>query len=119
MLGLWLAEGTKHKGNPYFSICKQDSDIIDYLLSYPLPKGIECKIKDDSENCVQVRFVGDGSKNIFRDEFKICIDDLGNVFIPQFYLINSMMLFFNFNKMGVLGGGNCLLSSFIRVIFVL
>lgn len=90
LLGLWLAEGTKHKGNPYFSICKQDSDIIDYLLSYPLPKGIECKIKDDSENCVQVRFVGDGSKNIFREEFKKCIDELGNVFIPQDYLINSV-----------------------------
>lgn len=90
LLGLWLAEGTKHKGNPYFSICKQDSDIIDYLLSYPLPKGIECKIKDDSENCVQVRFVGCGSKNIFREEFKKCIDELGNVFIPQNYLINSV-----------------------------
>lgn len=90
LLGLWLAEGTKHKGNPYFSICKQDSDIIDYLLSYPLPKGIECKIKDDSENCVQVRFVGCGSKNIFREEFKRCIDELGNVFIPQNYLINSV-----------------------------
>lgn len=90
LLGLWLAEGTKHKGNPYFSICKQDSDIIDYLLSYPLPKGIECKIKDDSENCVQVRFVGGGSKNIFREEFKKCIDELGNVFIPQNYLINSV-----------------------------
>lgn len=90
LLGLWLAEGTKHKGNPYFSICKQDSDIIDYLLSYPLPKGIECKIKDDSENCVQVRFVGRGSKNIFREEFKKCIDELGNVFIPQNYLINSV-----------------------------
>lgn len=90
LLGLWLAEGTEHKGNPYFSICKQDSDIIDYLLSYPLPKGIECKIKDDSENCVQVRFVGCGSKNIFREEFKKCIDELGNVFIPQNYLINSV-----------------------------
>lgn len=90
LLGLWLAEGTKHKGSPYFSICKQDSDIIDYLLSYPLPKGIECKIKDDSENCVQVRFVGGGSKNIFREEFKKCIDELGNVFIPQNYLINSV-----------------------------
>lgn len=90
LLGLWLAEGTKNKGNPYFSICKQDSDIIDYLLSYPLPKGIECKIKDDSENCVQVRFVGCGSKNIFREEFKKCIDELGNVFIPQNYLINSV-----------------------------
>lgn len=90
LLGLWLAEGAKHKGNPYFSICKQDSDIIDYLLSYPLPKGIECKIKDDSENCVQVRFVGCGSKNIFREEFKKCIDELGNVFIPQNYLINSV-----------------------------
>lgn len=90
LLGLWLAEGTKHKGNSYFSICKQDSDIIDYLLSYPLPKGIECKIKDDSENCVQVRFVGCGSKNIFREEFKKCIDELGNVFIPQNYLINSV-----------------------------
>lgn len=90
LLGLWLAEGTKHKGNPYFSVCKQDSDIIDYLLSYPLPKGIECKIKDDSENCVQVRFVGCGSKNIFREEFKKCIDELGNVFIPQNYLINSV-----------------------------
>lgn len=90
LLGLWLAEGMKHKGNPYFSICKQDSDIIDYLLSYPLPKGIECKIKDDSENCVQVRFVGCGSKNIFREEFKKCIDELGNVFIPQNYLINSV-----------------------------
>lgn len=90
LLGLWLAEGTRHKGNPYFSICKQDSDIIDYLLSYPLPKGIECKIKDDSENCVQVRFVGCGSKNIFREEFKKCIDELGNVFIPQNYLINSV-----------------------------
>lgn len=90
LLGLWLAEGTKHKGNPYFSICKQDSDIIDYLLSYPLPKGIECKIKDDSENCVQVRFVGCGSKNIFREEFKKCIDELGNVFIPQNYLFNSV-----------------------------
>lgn len=90
LLGLWLSEGTKHKGNPYFSICKQDSDIIDYLLSYPLPKGIECKIKDDSENCVQVRFVGCGSKNIFREEFKKCIDELGNVFIPQNYLINSV-----------------------------
>lgn len=99
LLGLWLAEGTKHKGNPYFSICKQDSDIIDYLLSYPLPKGIECKIKDDSENCVQVRFVGDGSKNIFREEFKKCIDELGNVFIPQDYLINSMK-----NRLRLLAG---------------
>lgn len=99
LLGLWLAEGTKHKGNPYFSICKQDSDIIDYLLSYPLPKGIECKIKDDSENCVQVRFVGDGSKNIFREEFKKCIDELGNVFIPQNYLINSMK-----NRLRLLAG---------------
>lgn len=89
LLGLWLAEGTKHKGNPYFSICKQDSDIIDYLLSYPLPKGIECKIKDDSENCVQVRFTGSGYKNIFREEFKKCVDKSGNVFIPQNYLINS------------------------------
>lgn len=89
LLGLWLAEGTKHKGNPYFSICKQDSDIINYLLSYPLPEGIECKIKDDGENCVQVRFVGDGSKNIFREEFKKCVDKSGNVFIPQNYLINS------------------------------
>lgn len=89
LLGLWLAEGTKHKGNPYFSICKQDSDIIDYLLSYPLPEGIECKIKDDSENCVQVRFVGGGSKNIFREEFKKCVDKSGNVFIPKNYLINS------------------------------
>lgn len=99
LLGLWLAEGTKHKGNPYFSICKQDSDIIDYLLSYPLPKGIECKIKDDSENCVQVRFVGDGSKNIFREEFKKCIDELGNVFIPKDYLINSMK-----NRLRLLAG---------------
>lgn len=99
LLGLWLAEGTKHKGNPYFSICKQDSDIIDYLLSYPLPKGIECKIKDDSENCVQVIFVGDGSKNIFREEFKKCIDELGNVFIPQDYLINSMK-----NRLRLLAG---------------
>ena len=99
LLGLWLAEGTKHKGNPYFSICKQDSDIIDYLLSYPLPKGIECKIKDDSENCVQVRFVGDSSKNIFREEFKKCIDELGNVFIPQNYLINSMK-----NRLRLLAG---------------
>ena len=99
LLGLWLAEGTKHKGNPYFSICKQDSDIIDYLLSYPLPKGIECKIKDDSENCVQVRFVGDGSKNIFREEFKKCIDELGNVFIPQNYLVNSMK-----NRLRLLAG---------------
>lgn len=99
LLGLWLAEGTKHKGNPYFSICKQDSDIIDYLLSYPLPKGIECKIKDDSENCVQVRFVGDGSKNIFREEFKKCIDELGNVFIPQNYLINSVK-----NRLRLLAG---------------
>lgn len=99
LLGLWLAEGTKHKGNPYFSICKQDSDIIDYLLSYPLPKGIECKIKDDSENCVQVRFVGCGSKNIFREEFKKCIDELGNVFIPQNYLINSMK-----NRLRLLAG---------------
>lgn len=99
LLGLWLAEGTKHKGNPYFSICKQDSGIIDYLLSYPLPKGIECKIKDDSENCVQVRFVGDGSKNIFREEFKKCIDELGNVFIPQDYLINSMK-----NRLRLLAG---------------
>lgn len=99
LLGLWLAEGTKHKGNPYFSICKQDSDIIDYLLSYPLPKGIERKIKDDSENCVQVRFVGDGSKNIFREEFKKCIDELGNVFIPQDYLINSMK-----NRLRLLAG---------------
>lgn len=99
LLGLRLAEGTKHKGNPYFSICKQDSDIIDYLLSYPLPKGIECKIKDDSENCVQVRFVGDGSKNIFREEFKKCIDELGNVFIPQDYLINSMK-----NRLRLLAG---------------
>lgn len=99
LLGLWLAEGTKHKGNPYFSICKQDSDIIDYLLSYPLPKGIECKIKDDGENCVQVRFVGDGSKNIFREEFKKCIDELGNVFIPQNYLINSMK-----NRLRLLAG---------------
>lgn len=99
LLGLWLAEGTKHKGNPYFSICKQDSDIIDYLLSYPLPKGIECKIKDDSENCVQVGFVGDGSKNIFREEFKKCIDELGNVFIPQDYLINSMK-----NRLRLLAG---------------
>lgn len=99
LLGLWLAEGTKHKGNPYFSICKQDSDIIDYLLSYPLPKGIECKIKDDSENCVQVRFVGDGSKNIFREEFKKCIDELGNVFITQDYLINSMK-----NRLRLLAG---------------
>lgn len=90
LLGLWLAEGAKHKGSPHFSICKQDSDIIDYLLSYPLPEGIECKIKDDSENCVQVRFVGNGSKNIFREEFKKCIDELGNVFIPQNYLINSV-----------------------------
>lgn len=89
LLGLWLAEGTKHKGSPHFSICKQDSDIIDYLLSYPLPEGIECKIKDDSENCVQVRFVGSGSKNIFREEFKKCVDKSGNVFIPQNYLINS------------------------------
>lgn len=89
LLGLWLAEGTKHKGSPHFSICKQDSDIIDYLLSYPLPEGIECKIKDDSENCVQVRFVGNGSKNIFREEFKKCVDKSGNVFIPQNYLINS------------------------------
>lgn len=99
LLGLWLAEGTKHKGNPYFSICKQDLDIIDYLLSYPFPKGIECKIKDDSENCVQVRFVGDGSKNIFREEFKKCIDELGNVFIPQNYLINSMK-----NRLRLLAG---------------
>lgn len=99
LLGLWLAEGTKHKGNPYFSICKQDSDIIDYLLSYPLPKGIECKIKDDSENCVQVRFVGCGSKNIFREEFKKCIDEFGNVFIPQNYLINSMK-----NRLRLLAG---------------
>lgn len=99
LLGLWLAEGTKHKGSTYFSICKQDSDIIDYLLSYPLPKGIECKIKDDSENCVQVRFVGGGSKNIFREEFKKCIDELGNVFIPQNYLINSVK-----NRLRLLAG---------------
>lgn len=89
LLGIWLSEGTKHKGSPYFSICKQDSDIINYLLNYPLPEGIECKMKDDSENCVQVRFVGKGSKNIFREEFKKCIDEYGNIFIPKNYLINS------------------------------
>lgn len=89
LLGVWLSEGTKHKGSPYFSICKQDSDIINYLLDYPLPEGIECKMKDDSENCVQVRFVGKGSKNIFREEFKKCIDEYGNIFIPKNYLINS------------------------------
>ena len=43
--------------------------------------------------------MGDGSKNIFREEFKKCIDELGNVFIPQNYLINSMK-----NRLRLLAG---------------
>lgn len=89
LLGLWLAEGTKHNGSPYFSICKQDLEIINYLRTYPLPNEIECKVEKDSENCVRIKFVGKGSENIFRNEFKKCIDEFGNIFIPQNYLIDS------------------------------
>lgn len=89
LLGLWLAEGTKHNGSPYFSICKQDLEIINYLKTYPLPNEIECKVEKDSENCVRIKFVGKGSENIFRNEFKKCIDEFGNIFIPQNYLIDS------------------------------
>lgn len=89
LLGLWLAEGTKHNGSPYFSICKQDLEIINYLRTYPLPNEIECKVEKDSENCVRIKFVGKGPENIFRNEFKKCIDEFGNIFIPQNYLIDS------------------------------
>lgn len=99
LMGLWIAEGTKHKGNPCFSINRKDEEIIHYLLNYSLPKGIECKLKYDSENCVQVTFTGNGGTNLFRDEFKRCILENGDIIIPRDYLINS-----TFNRLRLLAG---------------
>lgn len=99
LMGLWIAEETKHKGNPCFSINRKDEEIIHYLLNYSLPKGIECKLKYDSENCVQVTFTGNGGTNLFRDEFKRCILENGDIIIPRDYLINS-----TFNRLRLLAG---------------
>lgn len=88
ILGLWLAEGTKKKKAPTFTIYKEDTDILEYLRNYSVPTGVFIKEKPDGESCIRVKFLG--ANHEFNDEFsKSCVDGAGMVSIPKNYLINS------------------------------
>ena len=88
LLGMWLAEGRKNNGSPVLFICSKDIDILDYLSKY------NPSVIDDNERgtCKRVSLgqPKTGCKpNKYRNEFRKCIDDKKNVFIPNEYKINS------------------------------
>lgn len=90
LLGIWLAEGTKHDGTPVLTINSNDIEIINYLMSADV-FGLKSKIINNKNNCVEISFMNTkclGKKNPLRDEFKKCItnDDIG---IPFEYLTSS------------------------------
>lgn len=88
LLGLWLAEGTKYEGYPCFTICTTDTDIFDYLSKYN--PNIVSDNERDSCKRVSLGQPQTGCKpNKYRNEFRKCIDDKKNVFIPKEYKINS------------------------------
>lgn len=91
LLGLWIAEGTKEKGTPSFSINSHDLELIDYLKQIKIDN-LSTKTKQDSENCLRISVTqvkNKGQKNILRNEFKKCIIDKEDICIPENYLINS------------------------------
>ena len=88
LLGMWLAEGTKNNGSPCLTICSSDTEIIDYLRKY----STSIKNGNERDTCKSVSLCHPetGCKpNKYRNEFRKCIDNNCNVFIPKEYKINS------------------------------
>ena len=104
ILGLWLAEGTKTAATPNFTINKDDTEIVNYLISL----GGKFLTPDKrGHNCYSISLAGITNENgkrknscIYRDEFKQCLfsshKDIG---IPFKYKVNS-----RYNRLQLLAG---------------
>ena len=93
ILGQWLADGTKACGTPEISVCDDDVDVLNYLIS----RGGHLLAKDKRGlRYSRVSFAGIGYENslranscLYRDEFKKCVLPCGQIGIPDEYKINS------------------------------